>query len=122
MKRMIISEEEKNRILGMHQDATKRHYLNEQNVQTSSTPLTIPIGGTFASGVAEISDTSRIDAIIPQIEEYIRKFPKNSKITLSIDAGESQVPNQESYKKTWFISICKSKIFTFCFRTKISKI
>jgi hypothetical protein len=30
MKRMIISEEEKNRILGMHQDATKRHYLSEQ--------------------------------------------------------------------------------------------
>jgi hypothetical protein len=32
MKRMIISEEEKNRILGMHQDATKRHYLSEQPV------------------------------------------------------------------------------------------
>ena len=30
MKKFIISEEEKNRILGMHQDATKRHYLKEQ--------------------------------------------------------------------------------------------
>lgn len=32
MKKFIISEEEKNRILGMHQDATKRHYLKEQEV------------------------------------------------------------------------------------------
>jgi len=30
MKKFIISEEEKSRILGMHQDATKRHYLKEQ--------------------------------------------------------------------------------------------
>jgi len=32
MKRIIISEEEKNRILGMHVEATKRHYglVNEQ--------------------------------------------------------------------------------------------
>jgi len=32
MKKFIISEEEKNRILEMHQEATKRHYLNEQEV------------------------------------------------------------------------------------------
>jgi len=37
MKRMIISEEEKNRILGMHQDATKRHYLGEQSVSSTNT-------------------------------------------------------------------------------------
>jgi hypothetical protein len=39
MKRMIISEEEKKRILGMHQDATKRHYLGEQQA----------IGGEYSS-------------------------------------------------------------------------
>jgi len=32
MKKFLISEEEKNRILGMHQEATKRHYLNEQKM------------------------------------------------------------------------------------------
>jgi hypothetical protein len=37
MKRMIISEEEKNRILGMHQDATKRHYLGEQSISSTNT-------------------------------------------------------------------------------------
>ena len=39
MKRMIISEEEKNRILGMHQDATKRHYLGEQSVSDVNTNI-----------------------------------------------------------------------------------
>jgi hypothetical protein len=39
MKRMIISEEEKNRILGMHQDATKRHYLGEQSVSDINTNI-----------------------------------------------------------------------------------
>ena len=29
MKQFIITEEEKSRILGMHQNATSRHYLNE---------------------------------------------------------------------------------------------
>ena len=36
MKKMIIYEEEKNRILGMHQDATKRHYLGEQQTANIS--------------------------------------------------------------------------------------
>lgn len=35
MKKFIISEEEKSRILGMHQEATKRHYLGEQEVDTT---------------------------------------------------------------------------------------
>jgi hypothetical protein len=116
-----INEDEKNRILEMHVSATKRHYLNEQDVQTSSTPLTIPIGGTFASGVAEISDTSRIDAIIPQIEEYIRQFPKNTKITLSVDAGESQVPNQEPYKTPGSLAFARAKSLRSVLENKLAK-
>jgi hypothetical protein len=37
MKKFIISEEEKSRILGMHQEATKRHYLGEQYVTPEAT-------------------------------------------------------------------------------------
>ena len=122
MKKLFdINEDEKNRILEMHVSATKRHYLNEQDVQTSSTPLTIPIGGTFASGVAEISDTSRIDAIIPQIEEYIRQFPKNTKITLSVDAGESQVPNQEPYKTPGSLAFARAKSLRSVLENKLAK-
>ena len=122
MKKLFdINEDEKNRILEMHVSATKRHYLNEQDSQTSSTPLTIPIGGTFASGVAEISDTSRIDAIIPQIEEYIRQFPQNTKITLSIDAGESQVPNQEPYKTPGSLAFARAKSLRSVLENKLAK-
>ena len=39
MKKFLISEEEKNRILGMHQEATKRHYLNEQKMPTFTPAL-----------------------------------------------------------------------------------
>jgi len=122
MKKLFdINEDEKNRILEMHVSATKRLYLNEQDSQTSSNPLTIPIGGTFASGVAEISDTSRIDAIIPQIEEYIRQFPKNTKITLSIDAGESQVPNQEPYKTPGSLAFARAKSLRSVLENKLAK-
>jgi hypothetical protein len=38
MRKFIISEEEKSRILGMHQDATKRHYLKEQEDVSSIKP------------------------------------------------------------------------------------
>lgn len=37
MKKFIISEEEKNKILGMHKEATKRHYLSEQPVSSTNT-------------------------------------------------------------------------------------
>lgn len=50
MKKMIISEEEKGRILEMHKDATKRHYLGEQQTSPSST---VPAKPTYENnGVA----------------------------------------------------------------------
>ena len=115
-----LSEEEKNSIRGLH-ESYKSKPGTSLNEQTSSTPLTIPVGGTFASGVAEISDTSRIDAIIPQIEEYIRKFPKNIKITLSVDAGESQVPNQEPYKTPGSLAFARAKSLRSVLENKLAK-
>jgi hypothetical protein len=51
MKKFLISEEEKKRILGMHKDATKRHYLGEQSntgvTEPSSTETAKP---TFTGG------------------------------------------------------------------------
>jgi hypothetical protein len=43
MKRIIISEEEKSRILGMHVEATKRHYglVSEQSRQPKENPTDI---------------------------------------------------------------------------------
>lgn len=39
MKKFLISEEEKNRILGMHKEATKKHYLSEQATPKTPTGL-----------------------------------------------------------------------------------
>jgi hypothetical protein len=55
MKKFLISEEEKKRILGMHKDATKRHYLGEQSntgvTEPSSTETAKPTF-TDSDGVA----------------------------------------------------------------------
>ena len=42
MKKFLISEEEKERILGMHKDATKRQYLGEQSTKPQSKQATKP--------------------------------------------------------------------------------
>ena len=39
MKRLIITEEEKQRILEMHQSATKRNYLSEQTAQPAASNI-----------------------------------------------------------------------------------
>lgn len=43
MKRIIISEEEKSRILGMHVEATKRHYGLVSEQESGSKPLPQPV-------------------------------------------------------------------------------
>lgn len=55
MKKFIISEEEKSRILGMHQDATKRHYLNEQQTKVND-----KMAG-FKNNLAKVNEFLPID-------------------------------------------------------------
>ena len=42
MKRLIITEEEKQRILQMHESAIKKNYLSEQNAQPAQTSKILP--------------------------------------------------------------------------------
>lgn len=50
MKNLLITESEKNRILGMHKSATSNHYLMEQNEITITNFALIP----------EVPDPSRV--------------------------------------------------------------
>lgn len=68
MKRMIISEEEKNRILGMHQDATKRHYLGEQAKPSMWTPQ---LGKTIAGIGVKNLEAGREYFMVPQTPTMI---------------------------------------------------
>jgi hypothetical protein len=65
MKKFLISEEEKNRILGMHKDATKRHYLGEQAVtQKSEIPNPSP---EITTKIQKIDNTLEVAKQTPTI-------------------------------------------------------
>ena len=101
-----ISNEEKFRILNLHESATKNLYLvNEQKitrtpVTTQAPPKKIPLGAqTFPSGQFDLKylDKNSINAIKPQIDEYFKQFPENQKINVQVSASESKVPNQAGF-------------------------
>jgi|694.fasta_scaffold17765_10 hypothetical protein len=95
MGKILISEEEKERILGMHKDATKKHYLSEQNTQPDNVSgLKIPISRTFGSGKYLIKNEAELDPYVTQIQNFL-KGKENQKVSIVVSAGESQVPNRD---------------------------
>jgi len=101
-----ISEDEKFRILNLHESATKNLYLlNEQDsfkktIVTKSEPKKIPLGSqTFPSGQFDLKylNTNQINAVKPQIDEYFKQFPENQSINVQVSASESKVPNQKGF-------------------------
>ena len=101
-KSFLISEDEKKRIMSLHESAKLSHgttVLEQAQESTQQGPLTIPLGGTFQSGKAEIANYESINNAKTQIMNYLKNFPKNQKIDLNVVAGESQVPNQPPYDK-----------------------
>jgi hypothetical protein len=87
----LISEEEKNRILNLHESATKKQYLMKE--QSESNKLSFNISNSFPSGKFKLSDTSLIDDAISQIQNLL-KTGKASFNTIVINSSESKVPNK----------------------------
>jgi hypothetical protein len=56
--------------------------------------LTVPVGGTFASGEFTIKNTKPLDEKLPEIMAFLKKFPVNQKVEVKVMAMESQVPNR----------------------------
>jgi hypothetical protein len=82
MKKMIISEEEKNRILEMHKDATKRHYLGEQTSPSQSTTAkpsmwTPQLGKTIVDIMSKNVEAGREYFVVPQTPTMI--YQQNNK-------------------------------------------
>jgi hypothetical protein len=85
-----ISSEEKNRILGLHESATKSQYLiNEQKIN----PINFNITDSFPSGKFTLNNTDEIDDAINKIIKYV-KSGKGSLNTIVINSSESKVPNR----------------------------
>lgn len=98
-KNWNLDDIEKRRILSLHESATKKQYLiSEQNVNNS---LQLPVNFNFNMGFwsenAKDPKTKRnikqqIQLNLKRISEFL-KANKNSNIIVSIETGESKIPN-----------------------------
>jgi hypothetical protein len=85
-----INEDEKNRILNLHETATKKLYLIKEDV---TEPIKFNISNSFPSGKYQLTNTSEIDNAINKINEFL-KTGKGSFNTIVINSSESKVPNE----------------------------
>ena len=115
-----ISSEERNRILNLHEGATKRQYLTlEQAGQQSggvsttklSTPTSFPkqnVGNQFKFGEYQ-SDVVKnsISALRPKIEEFI-KNSGGKQFVVNIGAGESNVTNPKGFETKGSLALARA--------------
>lgn len=93
-----INEEERKRILNLHEVATKNEYLIFEQLDNNS--FSVDFQNAFNSGQYDLTPQyqSLVDNNVRQIAEYIKgKQLKNFK--LLITAGESQVPNPKGFEQ-----------------------
>jgi len=87
-----IPQEERNRILKLHESATKNQYLIIEQTNESE-KVSFNITNSFPSGQFKLTDTSLIDDAIVKIQNVL-KSGKGSFNTIVINSSESKVPNR----------------------------
>jgi hypothetical protein len=115
-----ISSEEKNRILNLHESATKRQYLTLEQVQqsgpgvtttTTSTPTTFleqKLNNYFKFGEYQSESAKKsIMALKPKIEEFIKKNG-GKQFVLNISAGESNVTNPKGFETKGSLGLARA--------------
>lgn len=111
-----IDQEERLRILNLHESATKSLYLSEQklvvtgtqtNTENKSFPKT-KLGDKFEFGKYE-SETVKnsLSELKPKIEEFI-KGSDSSKFIVNITAGESQVTNPKGFEEQGSLALARA--------------
>jgi hypothetical protein len=93
-----ISNEERNRILSLHETATKNLYLvSEQNTnETEKDSISLTKRVEFPSGLHSASAVNLEKLIdLSAIEEFLKKY-KDKEIVIKLKSSESQVPNNDN--------------------------
>ena len=93
-----ISQEERNRIISLHESATKNLYLvSEQNTnETEKDSISLTKRVEFPSGLHSASAVNLENLIdLSAIEEFLKKY-KDKKIVIKLKSSESQVPNNDN--------------------------
>jgi len=103
-----IDENERFRILNLHESATKNLYLiNEQN---QSVPFTVDFGNTFESGQYKFNPAyqKKVTDNVQKISNYIKTNNlKDYKIVIT--PSESQVPNQDPFREPKSLADARGK-------------
>ena len=92
-----IGEEERKRILNLHETATKNLYLvTEQEIVTKKVePKSFLFPNTtFPSGQFANFDKNAVDKVLNDLNSYLKNFPLNQQIDVEIESSESRVPNR----------------------------
>lgn len=90
-----IDDEERRRILNLHESATKRNYLLENLITEDVEPLVIDLKTTFPSGVSTFSSTKEVDNSLNKIKQYISQSPNIEQFDLTIESSESKVKQEK---------------------------
>lgn len=106
-----INEDEKNRILNLHESATKRLYLSEQKTTTITSDTSFPkqnLKDQFKFGEFQ-SDGAKntIKSLKPQIEDFIQKNG-GKQFTVNISAGESNVTNPKGFETKGSLALARA--------------
>jgi hypothetical protein len=111
-----INEDEKNRILNLHETATKNLYLLEQTSVVVGTETktenknfpTTKLGDKFEFGKYESESVKKsLSDLKPQIEKFI-KDSDSSKFTVNISAGESKVTNPKGFEEKGSLALARA--------------
>ena len=101
-----VSVEERNRILLLHETATKKQYLSKSDDKIYPKKK---LGDKFTYGKYESESVkNEIINLKPSIEDFI-KNSKNSKFIVKILAGESQVTNPEGFEQKGSLALRRAQ-------------
>ena len=111
-----IGEDERLRILNLHESATKKLYLSEQKTvvvgtETKTENKSFPktnLGNKFEFGKYESDAVKKsLSDLKPQIEEFM-KGADSSKFIVNINAGESQVTNPQGFEEKGSLALARA--------------
>jgi hypothetical protein len=110
-----IGEDERNRILNLHESATKNLYLIKED---TTQPINFNITDSFPSGKYNLTKTTEIDNAINQINNYL-KSGKGSFNSIVINSSESKVPNSGVGLNTGDLSRLRGEVVEKYIKSKL---
>ena len=88
-----VSEEEKRRVLSLHENATKNLYLIKEQKSTDKEVKKFDLTKSFGSGEYKLDNTQELDKIVSEIQNFLKSNP-NTNYNVLITSSESKVPNR----------------------------